>query len=132
MEKLFQSFGKFFIYVIIALLILSFTIWGVGDVLNLGGGKISAKIGDVKIYEQQLDRIFESEKKKLLELMPDAPEEQVEQLIPRGRILQILINRALLEAEVKSLGVQISDDDLLEEIRRDERFKRAGCSASKH
>ena len=126
MEKLFQSFGKFFIYVIIALLILSFTIWGVGDVLNLGGGKISAKIGDVKIYEQQLDRIFESEKKKLLELMPDAPEEQVEQLIPRGRILQILINRALLEAEVKSLGVQISDDDLLEEIRRDERFKRAG------
>ncbi len=108
----------------LGLLILSFAVWGIGDIfLGPRGGNVAATVDGREITVIELDREFEAQLRRL--------GEQFGIGIDRGNplaatalneALQRLIARRLVDAYVAELGIGVSDEEVAEAIRGDPAF----------
>ncbi len=108
----------------LGLLILSFAVWGIGDIfLGPRGGNVAATVDGREITVVELDREFEAQLRQL--------GEQFGIGIDRGNplaatalneALQRLIARRLVDAYVAELGIGVSDEEVAEAIRGDPAF----------
>jgi peptidyl-prolyl cis-trans isomerase D len=115
------------IKVLMILLVLTFVLWGVGDVLRQSNKVVAFKVGDheftdiewEKAYKKQLNEIEGQLGKKF------TPEEQ-EALGVRRAILNQLISKTLILEEARNLGLLISDDMVKYELSAMPTFVRDG------
>jgi peptidyl-prolyl cis-trans isomerase D len=123
-ETLRQGLSRIFLLVLMGLLIISFAIWGIADIFRGYGGQHLVSVGDTEIGQQdylrtqrEVMRGMSSTAGRALSLQ-EAREQGLDK-----RVLERLIGGAALDNHAKRLGLNISDDALLETIKNDPAFK---------
>lgn len=117
-------FAKF----LIALLVLSFGVWGIADFLvNRIDQTEVARAGDTSVSAAEFDRAWRIQSSRFSQqvgqqLTPD----QARALGLPQSVLQSLLADALQIDAARALGVDVSDDALAERIRSDPRFSSNG------
>ncbi|HUF57074.1 MAG TPA: SurA N-terminal domain-containing protein [Thermohalobaculum sp.] len=113
--------------VLLALLIASFAIWGIGDVFSFRMGDAVAEVGDTEVpaerYADSLRRQQSQLSQQAGELVPFS---LIQQLGIDRQVLAGLIRDAALAEELSHLGIAASDDAVAEAIRTDPAFQGPG------
>jgi peptidyl-prolyl cis-trans isomerase D len=104
-QKLFKLTGKALIYIMFLLLIASFGVWGVGDVLQGGFNDTIAEVNGVKISKRNIESMVSQRKSEILRSsgQTELPEEFNN--ILESSVLRQSINQVLFEAEVNKMGI---------------------------
>jgi peptidyl-prolyl cis-trans isomerase D len=116
--------GKAIMTVVMGLIIVSFVIWGVGDMLrgfttstvaSVGGAKISAQE-----YHDAYDRAIQQYQRRYRRPFTN---EEARQIGLDRSILQQLLSEAAIDEEARRLGLDISDDALREVVTSNPNFR---------
>ena len=113
-------FGK----VLLALMVLSFALWGVGDILTSGNSRLAAKVGDEKIsledfyinFQQTLRDISNSSGMNIS--IQQAKDQQLDKIM-----LNEMIYQKMITDFAKKQGLIISDEVLKQYIMTMDEFK---------
>ena len=116
--------GKAIMTVVMGLIIVSFVIWGVGDMLRGFTASTVASVGGAKISAQEYkiayDRAIQQYQRRYRR--PFTNEEARQVGLDRS-ILQQLLSEAAIDDEARRLGLDISDDALREVITSNPNFR---------
>ena len=106
------------IKVLFGILIVSFGIWGIGDILRGPGQQATvAQVGDVSISVAELNSEFRTQIDRLRPLFGgNLDVEKARQMGLLERSLDGLIDRAAVQQELKHLGIAVPDPMLLRRI----------------
>ncbi|MBU2580703.1 MAG: SurA N-terminal domain-containing protein [Alphaproteobacteria bacterium] len=115
-------------FIMIALLILSFAIWGISDYITGGaGGNALATVGSKQITSQEFQREFGNE---LNQLSRQAGQrityEQARAVGLDSRVLSQMIRSTAVEAHADELNLALSDSTLAAGLAEDPNFQSAG------
>ncbi|HMR30497.1 MAG TPA: peptidyl-prolyl cis-trans isomerase [Geminicoccaceae bacterium] len=113
--------------ILMAVLVVAFAVWGIGDVFRGGlGGTAVAEVGGVEVTTADLRREFEQNYRNLQQRgATGIDRRQAIQLGLMQQSLQGLIADRLVAAHAHELGVTIADATLAERIRLDPSFQDA-------
>ena len=112
--KLFKSaqqlVAKILLGIIFAVLVLSFALWGVGDLLSgrVSGGVV-AKVGNTEILQGEFLRAYFSQQ---------VPQGQVRGIRQANQALSLLVDSEVLAQEAKRLGLKVGETELREEVEQ--------------
>src|SRR5271163_3095969 len=116
--------GKAIMTVVMGLIIVSFVIWGVGDMLRGFTASTVASVGGAKISAQEYhvayDRMIQQYQRRLRR--PFTNEEARQVGLDRS-VLQQLLSEAAVDDEAGKLGLGISDEALREVITSNPSFQ---------
>ena len=110
---------------LMGLLILSFAVWGIGDVIS---GRVAdapvATIGDFEIRADQLSSEFRRELVRMQRMLGDTFDtEQARRLVIVDAVLGRMVERTLFDLGGNSLGLLIDDDQVSDRIRNSQAFR---------
>jgi peptidyl-prolyl cis-trans isomerase D len=124
LNSLRQSAGTWVVKAFLGVLVLSFAIWGIGDIFRARPDTAVATVGDSDITGEQLLNEFNVEMRRLQATFGTSiSREQALSMGLAQRALDKLTQRALYDQEVHRLGLTMSDADIAEEIRKNDVFK---------
>jgi peptidyl-prolyl cis-trans isomerase D len=116
--------GKAIMTIVMGLIIVSFVIWGVGDMLRGFSPSTVASVGGAKIsaqdYRVAYDRAIQQYQRRFRR--PFTNEEARQVGLDRS-VLQQLVNEAAVDEEARKLGLGISDEALREVITSNPSFQ---------
>src|ERR1700733_1904520 len=116
--------GKAIMTVVMGLIIVSFVIWGVGDMLRGFSPSTVASVGGAKIsaqdYHVAYDRAIQQYQRRLKRPFTN---EEARQIGLDRSVLQQLVSEAAVDDEANKLGLGISDDALREVITSNPNFR---------
>ncbi|MGQ6213065.1 peptidylprolyl isomerase [Serratia sp. IR-2025] len=130
MDNLRAAANHVVLKIILALIILSFVLTGVGNYLIGGSGDYAAKVNGQTIERAQLEQAFQSERSRMQQQLGDqfsalaGNEGYMQQM--RRQVLSQLIDNMLLDQYVKKLGLAVSDDQIKDAIRKAPYFQTNG------
>ena len=117
--------GKAIMTVVMGLIIVSFVIWGVGDMLRGFSPSTVASVGGVKIsaqdYRTTYDRAIQQYQRRLKRPFTN---EEARQIGLDRSVLQQLVSEAAVDDEAHKLGLNISDQALREAITSNPKLPR--------
>ena len=124
LEALRKRSGSFVIKIMLALLILSFAAWGVGDMIQRANAPdAAAVIGETTISPQRLEIEYRRDMNRLRQqLGPEFGPEQAKQFKVMDAVLGRIINGKLFEESARNLGVVVSEEQILAEIKNTPAF----------
>ena len=124
LEMLRRGATKLMVFVLFAILILSFAIWGIGDVVRTGGQGPIAEVGSTSISPQEFTAALQHRRQLLTRQFgqPLTPEQSRAFGIDTA-VLSELINGAAISNHAKNLGLRLSDQAIAELIRSDPAFQ---------
>jgi peptidyl-prolyl cis-trans isomerase D len=120
--------GSWIVKALLLLLVVSFAIWGIGDVFfGSAQNPAVATVGDNEISSDELANAFNRSVQSLQQRI-GAPidREQAIQLGVMQQSLQDLIARRLLVLRARDMGLTVTDDDLRALVTSDPAFQTAG------
>jgi peptidyl-prolyl cis-trans isomerase D len=117
-------FGRAVMAILMGLIILSFAIWGIGDIFRGFGANSLAQVGSVEIgadtyrnaYQNELQTMQRAEHRNITN-------EEAHEYGLDGQVLSRLVNEAALDDQVRGLRLAISDEDIKKTIVNDDNFK---------
>ncbi len=117
-------FGRAVMAILMGLIILSFAIWGIGDIFRGFGSNNLARVGGTEIstdtyrsaYETELQRQQRLEKRNITN-------EEAHQYGLDRQVLSRLVSDAALDDQARRLGLAASDEAIKKQIVNDENFK---------
>jgi len=111
--------------ILLLLLIVSFGLWGVEDVFSPNpDNKWVAKVGDVEVPNQILRDEYQSELRRLRQVLGDnIDREQALALGIPARSLEQIVNRTLIDLGAADLGLVVSDDVVRQTIQMNPAFQ---------
>jgi peptidyl-prolyl cis-trans isomerase D len=116
--------GKTIMTIVMGLIIVSFVIWGVGDMLRGFSPSTVASVGAAKIsaqdYHVAYDRALQQYQRRLRRPFTN---EEARQIGLDRSVLQQLLNEAAVDEEARKLGLGISDDALRQVITTNPSFQ---------
>ncbi|WAZ11673.1 peptidylprolyl isomerase [Serratia marcescens] len=130
MDNLRAAANHVVLKIILALIILSFVLTGVGNYLIGGSGDYAAKVNGQTIERAQLEQAFQSERSRMQQQLGDqfsalaGNEGYMQQM--RRQVLSQLIDNMLLDQYAKKLGLAVSDDQIKDAIRKGPYFQTNG------
>ncbi|MBJ2079449.1 peptidylprolyl isomerase [Serratia ureilytica] len=130
MDNLRAAANHVVLKIILALIILSFVLTGVGNYLIGGSGDYAAKVNGQTIERAQLEQAFQSERSRMQQQLGDqfsalaGNEGYMQQM--RRQVLSQLIDNMLLDQYAKKLGLAVSDDQIKDAIRKAPYFQTNG------
>ena len=105
--------GKAIMTVVMGLIIVSFVIWGVGDMLRGFTASTVASVGSAKISAQEYHTAYQRTLQQYQRQMRQPfTNEQARAIGLDRQVLQRLVSEAALDEEARKLGLNISDDAL--------------------
>lgn len=114
---------SFFSKVLLGLLVVSFALWGIGDIVSGSNTAQSvAMVGEEPISAQEFDMEMQKLKQSFGE---NFSPELLKSFNLYAMKLDEMINRKLIQNEIKRLGITVGDDELLAEITQDPNFHNA-------
>ncbi len=117
-----------FFKIFLALLVLSFAVWGIGDIFTGGAGDRVAEVGDLEVTGAELDQDF---RRSLQQLQQQTREPLTRaDAIRMGLLeqsLQRLVARRIIDAEARSLGITASDETVARVITEQPEFQVDGA-----
>ena len=116
--------GKAIMTVVMGLIIVSFVIWGVGDMLRGFTTSTVASVGGAKISAQEYRIVYQRTLQQYQRRLrrPFTNEEAREIGLDRS-VLQRLLSEAAVDDETRKLGLDISDDALRDMITSNPNFR---------
>lgn len=127
LQALRSTVGSWVVKILFVLLILSFGIWGIGDVFRNQISDTVAEVGDAKITTAELDREFRSEIERMRRLVGSQFDiEQARQFGLLEGVLDRLVDRSLYTQEALDMGIAVPDALVLDRIRSENAFANAG------
>lgn len=130
MDNLRAAANHVVLKIILALIILSFILTGVGNYLIGGSGDYAAKVNGQSIERAQLEQAFQSERSRMQQQLGEqfsalaGNEGHMQQM--RRQVLSQLIDNMLLDQYAKKLGLSVSDDQIKDAIRKAPYFQTNG------
>ena len=119
-----QSAGSWVVKIFLGLLILSFAVWGIGDIFRFNPEAAVATVGDQDVPGTVFLNRFDREVRAMqANIGPQFDQEQARRLGFVDRVLQDLITEALYSQEVYELGLTTTDDDMRRRIQEDPAFR---------
>ncbi|QCR36895.1 peptidylprolyl isomerase [Nissabacter sp. SGAir0207] len=120
MDNLRAASNHVVLKVILALIILSFVLTGVGNYLIGGSGDYAAKVNGQEISRAQFEQAFQNERARMQQRLGEqfsllAGNEQYMQGL-RQQVLNQLVDVTLIDQYAKKLGVTITDEQVKESI----------------
>jgi len=117
--------GSYVVKILFALLILTFGVWGIGDIFrSRGSDTVVATVGDHSIRAEELQTALRRALEQLSARFGSAIDlQQAKQLGLVDQTLAQLIDRSLIDQEVARLGLDISDDQIRNVITANPSFK---------
>lgn len=126
LETLRKGTGTWIAKIFIALLVLSFAVWGVADIFGGYGSQSVAKVGDTEISSQDFQYEFQREVRSLgARLGRNVTFEDARSIGLDQQILLRLIGDAAIESQANSLGLGVTGNAVGERIKREAAFKGA-------
>ncbi len=117
--------GTWVLRIFAVLLIISFGVWGINDMI-VGGGLPTdvASVGSTKITAGEFNERFRQEMNRLRSVLgPQLDSAQARQLGIADSALNGLINRRVLALEAHDLGILVGDDQIKQAILKEASFK---------
>jgi peptidyl-prolyl cis-trans isomerase D len=103
--------GKIIATVLFGILILSFAIWGIGDIFRGAPPMVVARVGSTDITVDQFRTAFNNELQRLSrQFAGRLTTDQARALGLDQQVLSRLINEAVLNERARDLGLSVSDD----------------------
>lgn len=130
MDNLRAAANHVVLKIILALICLSFILTGVGNYLIGGSGNYAAEVNGNVISRPQLEKAFQNERSRMQLQLGDqfsalaSDEKYMQQL--RSQVLSQLIDKTLLEQYAQKLGLNISDEQVKDAIRKEPYFQTDG------
>ena len=123
LEKLRRGAAKVMVFALFAVLILSFAVWGIGDVIRTGGQGPIAQVGDRDISAQEFTAALQQRRQLLAQQFgqPLTPE-QSRTFGVDAAVLAELVNGAAISNHATKLGIRLSDETVASLIRADPAF----------
>ena len=111
---------------VLGFLVISFGIWGIGDIFRGFGRSWLAKVGGTEIGAEQFRQTYNERLQELGRRLgrPITPEQAQALGLPRQMLSQMLADAALDE-RVRQLGLNLSDAEIARQITLDPNFKGA-------
>ena len=124
LDSLRRQTGSWIVKAFLGVLILSFAVWGIGDIFRGPSDATVATVGDVEITRSQFGDAYRRELDRLNRRMGrQLDADQARQLGVGNLTLQRMINRALFDQAASGYGLTVSDGDLAADIRSDPTFR---------
>ena len=110
---------------LLGLLVLSFAIWGVGDIFRPGlSGNTVVKVGNIEIGSQQFTSALQRQMQNLSRTLgSNFTLEQARGLQVPERVVEGLVTEALHESEANALGIAVGKNALVQRIRSEPGFR---------
>lgn len=111
-------------YVIVGLIALVFSVWGIGSYFTESPNPAVAAVGDIEITQYQLQRAYDQRYQRLQRLMGESfDHEAIDPATFRRSVLESLIQQALLAQYAEDAGYRVTDAALLDALQSDDRFQ---------
>ncbi|MCC7260082.1 MAG: SurA N-terminal domain-containing protein [Alphaproteobacteria bacterium] len=108
---------------IFLVIVLSFVLWGIGDIFRgQGSGNVVAKVGGKSISRALFDRNVQRQSQQYREYLGEAFNDSMRQNV-EAQVLQSMINDTLLDLETQRLGLSVSDKAIADAIRKNPAFQ---------
>jgi len=119
-------FGRVVMGLVMGFIVLSFTVWGIGDIFQGFSSKDLAKVGSTSITVDAYRNAYQFELQRLQQQLKRAVTNEEARAYGIDRqVLSRLISEATLDEKAKDLGLAISDRQIAESIVKDDTFKDA-------
>ena len=116
--------GSWIVKAFLGVLILSFAVWGIGDIFRGPSDAAVATVGDVEITRSEFGDAYRRELDRLNQRMGQQLDaDQARRLGIENLTLQRMINRALFDQVALGYGLTVSDKDLAADIRSNPAFR---------
>jgi peptidyl-prolyl cis-trans isomerase D len=123
LQALRSTVGSWIVKILFVLLILSFGVWGIGDIFRGRTDTTAAQVGDVKISTVELDNAFRQEVNRLRQMLGGQIDaEQAKALGLVNQTLDQLIQRTLLSLAADDAGLRVGDPLVLGQLRAEPAF----------
>lgn len=118
--------GKIIMAAVVLFLVLSFAIWGIGDIFRGAGVSTVAQVGSADISIEQFRQFYNDRLQQISRRVgrPITPDQARATGIDR-QILNQLIAEVLLDERARQIGLGMSDGEVAAEIRREPAFQGA-------
>lgn len=119
-------FGKTIMTIVMGVLIISFGVWGIGDIFRGFGQSTLAKIGKTEISIEQFRQLYTDRLQQISRQIgrPLTPDQARAFGLDR-QVLQQVIAETTLDESARKLGLQVSTDEIMKSITSDPNFKGA-------
>jgi peptidyl-prolyl cis-trans isomerase D len=127
LNSLRNSAGSWVVKILLGVLILSFTLWGIGDIFRSSGRRTLAEVGNREITPQQFERNYRNQ----IAMVSNRLGRQLTAKEARAfgiaqGVLQNLIGTTAIDIHADSLGLGISDDAVASAVRNEPTFEGSG------
>ena len=119
-----ERLNKIIILILVTLLILSFGIWGIGDVIQGQSVDRIAKVGKTTLKRSEFEAVLSSQIRRL-SASYDMQNESL-RLMAEQRTLNNLVNERLYKLESEDMGIIISDQQMKENIKNNTLYHKDG------
>jgi peptidyl-prolyl cis-trans isomerase D len=117
-------FGKAIMTIVFGVIIVSFAIWGIGDIFRgFGQGKLGT-VGSTEISSEAYRFAYQSELQRLQQRMRRVvTNDEARQAGVDRQVLGRLVTEAALDQKARNLGLAMSDEQLAKSVQSDPTFK---------
>ncbi len=123
LQQLRRGAGSWVARLLLGLLVISFGLWGIGDVFRNFGGHTLASIGRTDISIENFRRAYDLERQTLVRRAGrPITNEQAEALGLRQRVISQLLAEAAFNEEARRLGLNVSKNAVVRDIAQDPSF----------
>ncbi len=124
LDKLRKGAGSWIAKIFIALLVLSFAVWGIADIFGGYGAQTVAQIGERKISSEEYRLAYQNELQRLsYRFGRRVTSEQARLLGLENQVLSRLVSTAAIDNHAQALGLGISDDAIAKRIQANSAFQ---------
>lgn len=124
LEKMKKGVGKVVITILAVLLIISFAVWGIGDMVGgISNSNEVAEVGGTKITQREFQEQFRREMDRIRSRIGNIDSQQARNLGLADSTLNGLISRRLLGLQAADLGLLVSDEQVVAQIQRQPVFR---------
>ncbi len=123
-----KSAGSWVVKILFGILVLSFAVWGIGDIFRAPGRDgVVIEIGDRDITGQELITEYQRSLEQARRTFGDALDaETARRLGLLEGVIRTMVDRGLFDAAARDLRLTVSDDVVRETIRDDPTFQGPG------
>lgn len=127
LDSMRRGVSNIFTKFLLALLVVAFAVWGIGDVVRRSSQGALATVGKTEITSDEFRQAYQDETQSIARrLGRKLTPEQAKILGVESRALARLIGFASLDIQAKSLGLTVSDNIVASIVRGDPAFQVAG------
>ena len=119
-----ESSGSWIVKIFLGLLVLSFAVWGIGDIFRFQPSAAVVTVGSQEISGEEFIRRFDRELRGLQQRFgPGFDQEQARRFGLVDRVVQNMIDEAIYDQQSSELDLTATDADILWEIQQNPAFK---------